>query len=553
MREATPNTEKTVNLTIDGIPASVPAGTSILEAARGVGVVIPTLCDREDLPKRAVCRLCVVECDGGGRLKAACATEVWEGVAVATATPELRRVRKSIVEMLLADHPRDCFVCPRNLNCELQRLAFELGAREFPSYGKELPPAPAVEAGTIARDPAKCVKCARCVAVCREGQKTGALSASFRSASFQVGPPYGDALQDGACVFCGRCASVCPVGAITASDRTDALEAALDRTDAVPSAVFADEVLSGVEASRALPPGSLTPLKLSTFLKLRGFRKVYPRALFSAAAAIFKAETLVKRLKDGSALPFISFCSESSRRFLEIHFPDLLFLVGPSGDPGRLFSLSAKKLLPDGEKILAASFSPSLSKKRDALKDEGGPLDFALSVGELTNLVARSGADLGKLAESPYDPFPLSAPSGAEKDPILLEAAGAIRLLDARGESGRILEEGGKLGERVPLEAAIGGRKTNMLLVFGLGAAHDLFTEFRGKPLPWSYLRVVNCPGGCVEGGGQDPTLVGKRLARGRNVLKTPDPRLAIPPLPHEAAAWDLFRAFKERGGVFSS
>lgn len=217
-----PDPNVKVNLTINGTPVTVPEGTRILEAAKQANVKIPTLCEHPDLCKRGLCRICVVEADGRGKLIAACANDVWEGVKIVTNNLRLLNIRKTIVELILANHPQDCLTCVRNTKCELQTLAAEMNIRKVPyesvvQQEKEIAEEGKNDKGeivTLVRDMDKCVKCCRCVEACQNVEKIGAINTSYRSKNFSITTPFNQSLKESNCNMCGKCAEVCPVGAI---------------------------------------------------------------------------------------------------------------------------------------------------------------------------------------------------------------------------------------------------------------------------------------------------------------------------------------------------
>jgi len=218
-----PDPNVKVNLFINGVPITVPEGTRILEAARQAQIKIPTLCEHPDLCRRGLCRICVVEADGRGKLIAACANDVWEGVKIVTNNLRLLNVRKTIMELILANHPQDCLSCEKNKKCELQKLAAELYIRETPFEQVSESAQPEIieteknvkgETVTLVRDMDKCIKCCRCVEVCQNVKSIGAINTANRSTKFKITTPYKQSLKESNCNFCGDCANVCPVAAI---------------------------------------------------------------------------------------------------------------------------------------------------------------------------------------------------------------------------------------------------------------------------------------------------------------------------------------------------
>ena len=223
-----PDPNKNINLTINGIAVTVPEGTRILEAARKINVHIPTLCEHPDLCKRGVCRVCVVECDGRGKLLAACANDVWEGVNVVTNNSRIINIRKTIIELLLANHPQDCLNCAANTDCKLQSLAQLYGIRETIFRRGVVNRQPISKGGALLRDMDKCVKCGRCVEACQTIQTVRAINSSHRSANYRITTAYNQPLEDSPCVLCGQCQTVCPVGAIYGHDQSGKVWALLN-------------------------------------------------------------------------------------------------------------------------------------------------------------------------------------------------------------------------------------------------------------------------------------------------------------------------------------
>jgi iron only hydrogenase large subunit-like protein len=406
-----PDPNKSVNLIIDGKSVTVPEGTRILEAAKKVNVNIPTLCEHPELCKRALCRICVVEADGRGKLIAACANDVWEGVSIVTVNQRLLNIRKTIIELILANHPQDCLSCIRNKKCELQSLAlsFGVGGSLFENDAQARPPV--IEDETLVRNMDKCVKCGRCVEVCQEVQTIRAINTSHRSHEYEISTPYKQALKDGTCVFCGKCAEVCPVGAIYEHDQTAEVREALTAGRKV-IAQISPNFASAVNDELALAAETVTAGKLITAIKRLGFDKVFDTGIAANAVNAEIAGEVKQRGNGGKLqgnaklLPVISGCSAGAANFVKNFYPDLADHLTSVPLPRRYFADAvkngyAKEKGVELSNVTSVSFLPCLAHKYGA--DDKN--DFALTAGELARMIKLAGITIESLPEGNFSVF----------------------------------------------------------------------------------------------------------------------------------------------------
>ena len=419
MSNDTSMTKHDVNLTIDGLQVTVPEGTTILEAARKANVKIPTLCNHPDLCKRALCRICVVECDGRAKLAAACATEVWEGLSVVTNNPRLQGIRKTIIELILANHPQECLYCVRNKNCELQALAAVFGIRTSPfrreaSYQGSLsnrPPETA--AATLVRDMRKCIKCGRCVEVCQEIQTVRAVNASHRSVNYEICTPFGQALGDGPCILCFQCAEVCPVGAIYENDQSAEVQEALDKNDNEVIAQIAPSAAPAICVELGLPPGAVTTGMVVTAMKMMGFSHVFNASCFADMTISVESTELFNRIKTSDKLPMVSSCSPGWVKFVKEFYPDLLDHLSTVESPEQIFKTaineySIKKFNGKNKKKMFVTIIPCAAKKygtTPADSEDSPDREIVLTARELIRMIRLTGIDLAALPETDFSFF----------------------------------------------------------------------------------------------------------------------------------------------------
>lgn len=513
-----PDPSKSVNLTIDGIAVTVPEGTSILEAAKTIGVKIPALCHHPDVQVRAVCRLCVVECDGSSKLKAACANDVWEGVSVVTDNERLRGIRKMILELILAEHPQDCLACIRNQTCELQALAHQFGIYKpgFPVEARHFPRT--VDTNTLVRDMSKCVKCGRCVSVCQETQTVRAINTSRRSVHYEITTPYEKPLIETLCVYCGQCAAVCPVGAIYENDQTDKVFAALDNPERHVVVQTAPAVRVALGDEFGLPPGTITTGKMVTALKRLGFDRVFDTDFSADVTIMEEGHELLHRLENGGKLPMITSCSPGWINFAEVFYPELISCLSTCKSPQQMFGALAKTYYPsvygvDPAKVTVVSVMPCTAKKFESERPEMNSsgyrdVDVVLTTRELARMIKIAGLDFEKLPESDYDSI-MGCSTGAAAifgtSGGVMEAALRTVYEVVTKETLEKLEFEGVRGHQGIKKSSVtlNGKEIKIMVVNGLRNARKVMNSIRRGACDAHFIEIMCCPGGCVGGGGQ--------------------------------------------------
>jgi NADH-quinone oxidoreductase subunit G/NADP-reducing hydrogenase subunit HndD len=321
------NVEK-VNVTINGIAVSVPKDYTVLLAARAAGIDIPTLCYLKDINEIAACRICVVEADIKGvpmrNLPASCVLQVQDGMNVRTNTPRVRKAVRQNLELILANHNRECLTCRRNGTCELQKLCDEMGITDIPYEGAKREGAIDDLSWSIVRDPSKCILCGRCVSVCQNVQGLGVLAFTKRGFNTEVAPAFDFSMRDVDCVYCGQCINACPVAALRERSYIDDVWAAIDDPEKFVVVQTAPAVRASLGEEFGLPVGTPVTGKMVAALKRIGFDRVFDTN-FSADLTIMEEGTeFLNRVKTGGVLPMITSCSPGWIRFCEMHYPEFL-------------------------------------------------------------------------------------------------------------------------------------------------------------------------------------------------------------------------------------
>jgi NADH-quinone oxidoreductase subunit G len=518
---------RTVTATINGMDVTVPAGTSILDAARQVQIKIPTLCKHADLLPTAACGLCIVKVAGNRKFPRACATALETGMEVITHDPELTEVRRSTLELILSNHPNACLTCGRNGDCELQTLAGDFGIRQdcIPRYVRELEADNST--GSIVLDFAKCIKCGRCIQVCQEKQNVWALSFLERGINTRMAPAGDITLADSPCIRCGQCSAHCPTGAIIEKDEIATVWEALRDEGKFCTVQIAPSVRVALGEAFGYPPGTDLTGKIYSVLRRLGFKAVFDTNFSADLTIIEEASEFVERFANGTGeLPLITSCCPAWVDYMEKYFYDLIPNFSTAKSPQQMLGALAKTYYAeksgiDPATIYQVSIMPCTAKKYELQRTEemrasGYPdVDVCLTTRELARMIKQSGIAFEEL------------PDG-EADSILGTYSGAGLIF---GNTGGVMEAALRTayfkvtGSNLPKEAIdikpvrglegikkatidVAGTQVRVAVAHGLANVEKLLLEVRqardaNRPPPYHFIEVMACPGGCIGGGGQ--------------------------------------------------
>ena len=528
-----------VTVIINGTKVEVPAGATILDAANKINVHIPTLCYCPDVGcgaanKPASCRLCLVEATGirGPRkiLVPACATPLSrDGVEVWTNSLRALKARRTVMELLLSDHPQDCLTCTKNQDCELQKLAAEFGIREVKFQG-ERNELPVDESAALVRDLSKCVMCRRCETVCNKVQTVGALTGNGRGFNAKVGTASMIPLADSSCTFCGQCANVCPTGAITGNSYVAQVWKAINDPTKTVVVQTAPAVRVGVGQEFGFKPGEPVTGKMVAGLRRLGFDKVFDTDFSADLTIMEEGHELVERVKAGKNLPILTSCCPGWINFLEHHYPDLLDIPSSCKSPQQMFGAVAKSYYAEKtgiapKDLVVVSVMPCQAKKYEAARPEFAhdgvrDVDYVVTTRELVAMFNEAGINLANMPDEDYD-SPLGESTGAG---VIFGVTGGV--LEAALRSVHTLLTGKNLeGDAINFRAVRGldgvkeakvevapGVVVNAAICSGLGNARKVLDMVRADRNRFQAIEIMACPGGCINGGGQ-PLIKDDRAA----------------------------------------
>lgn len=511
--------KKMVTLTIDGKEVTVPSGTTVLEAARKLDIDIPTLCFLKEINEVGDCRMCLVEIEGVRGYKASCVYPVEDGMVVRTNTKDLLDTKRTILELLLSSHEKRCLTCVRNTNCRLQDLAKRFGIEDL-DYEGEMPEADFDDSSAcIVRNTAKCILCRRCINICSKVQGVAAIDNVNRGFNAKVGVALDMQMKDSTCVGCGQCVIHCPVVTLTEKSNVKELNEALADPNKIVIVQTAPSVRATIGEEFGMPIGSLVTGKLVSALKRLGFDKVFDTDLGADITIMEEATEFIERLQNNRNLPMITSCSSGWITYAEKFYPELLNHLSTTKSPMEIMgtiikTYYAKKEGINPEDIYSVALMPCSAKKaeilRDELKLENGlmAVDNVVTVREMARLMKESNIDLSILDEKEYD-NPLGEATGAAHifgttGGVMEAALRSVSYLLDKTEIENV-EFKNIRGFKGIKEAKIeiNGKIHNIAVAQGLANVSKLMDEIKSGKSKYSFIEVMTCPGGCINGGGQ--------------------------------------------------
>lgn len=506
-----------VNITIDGINVAVPAGSTILQAAKELGIYIPTLCYLKGINEIGACRICVVEVKGAKALVAACMYPVNEGMEIFTHTPKVMSARRATLELILSNHPANCQTCDRSTNCELQAVANKLGVRDIRFEGETVNAT--IDAGvSIVRDNNKCILCRRCIAACKNIQTVGVIDAVNRGFKTTIASPFEMPLGETPCVNCGQCIVVCPTGALRERNSVDEVWAAINDPDKYVVVQPAPAVRAGLGEEFGYPIGTPVTGKMATALRRLGFDRVFDTDTAADLTIMEEGTELLHRIKNGGTLPLITSCSPGWIKFCEHQYPEMLDNLSSCKSPHEMFGAVIKSYFAEKEgidpaKIVTVSVMPCTAKKFEAQRPELGKdgladVDIVITTREFAQMVKDAGIDFASLEDSDFD-NPFGNASGAA---VIFGATGGVMEAALRtvadilnGDSAKDVEFEAVRGVDDIKIASVeaGGMTIRAAVAHGLGNARKLLEKVKSGEEELHFIEIMACPGGCVTGGGQ--------------------------------------------------
>lgn len=513
-----------INVTIDGIKTQVPKSYTILEAARTLNINIPTLCFLKGLNEVGACRMCVVEVQGARTLQASCVQPVAEGMVVKTNSPAVLEARRTILDLILSRHERECLTCSRNLNCELQKLCEEMGIDKVSYEGEKIRYKLDEASAAIVRDQNKCVLCGRCIAVCNKIQNTGAIAFAKRGVSTTVTTSYNKGLSEVNCINCGQCIKICPVGALREKDDTDKVWKAIEDQTKHVVVQTAPAVRVALGEEFGMPVGSNVEGKMIAALKRLGFDKVFDTNFTADLTILEEGTELLSRINNGGKLPLITSCSPGWIKFCEHNYHEFLDNLSTCKSPQQMFGAVAKSYYAqkagiDPQNVFVVSIMPCTAKKYEAGREELNvdglqDVDAVLTTRELAKMIKQARIDFKAINDGEYDSI-MGDSTGAG---VIFGTTGGVMEAALRtvadiltGQELKEIEYTTVRGMEGIKEATvnINGMDVKVAVAHGTGNAANLLDKVKNGEANYHFIEVMGCPGGCINGGGQ-PIIMDK-------------------------------------------
>ena len=525
-----------ITLKINDRELTVPEGTTVLEAARAENIRIPTLCYMDlsalgMVHHEANCRVCVVEQVGRRNLVPACSTVVTEGMQIYTNTLRVLRARRTIVELILSNHPKSCLICPKSGQCELQALAEEVGVREVRYQGKVTGYTLDKSSYSLVRDPNKCILCQRCVTMCNKVQTVSALTDVHRGFDTVVSTFCERPIIDTTCTFCGRCLAVCPTGAISERTYTKEVYRALSDPEKIVVVQTAPSVRVALGEEFGMEAGTSVTGKMVTALRRIGFDRVFDTDFAADLTVMEEASEFVHRLKEGGTLPILTSCCPAWVKFMEHNFPDLLDIPSSCKSPHEMFgsvmkTYYAEKIGVAPEKIVVVSVMPCVAKKFESHRPEltesdKSDVDYVITTRELAQMIKDFALDFPNLPESEFDD-PLGESSGAG---VIFGQSGGVMEASLRTAYYLLKDEDLEKIEYEELHGLegikegivhLGDMELSVAVASGLGNARKILDGIRAGTNHYDIIEVMACQGGCINGAGQPYTHANVDILRKR-------------------------------------
>ena len=516
-------------MTIDGRCVPIEGEKNILAVIRKAGIDLPTFCYHSELSVYGACRMCVVE-DDRGRIFASCSEQPRAGMVIKTNSTKIRKYRKLIIELLLASHCRDCTVCTRNGNCELQNIAFKVGIHSvrFPNNREQVPID--ISSPSIVRDPNKCILCGDCVRTCDEIQAVGAIDFAHRGSKMEVTPAFGKELAETDCVGCGQCVVACPTGAISVRTHVTDVWQAIEDPNIRVVAQIAPAVRLAVGDKFGFPKGTNTMGKLVAALRVMGFDKVYDTNFAADLTVVEESKEFAKRLEKNENLPLFTSCCPGWVKFCETKYPDFAGNISTCRSPQGMFSAVVKEYFAkqdaeDGKKTFVVTIMPCTAKKGeierpDNFTDGRQDTDKVLTTVEIIRMIRQAGIKFDELeSEAPDMPFGIASGAasifgvtGGVTEAVLrhVSAQKGHQVISQLSFSGVRGDEGIK-----ETSVMLGDREVKIAVVNGLGNADKLLKAIKAGEAHYDFVEVMACRRGCIAGGGQ-PLPIGPRTRASR-------------------------------------